>query len=74
VTPFSAFHQMAEMRDGYRNECKQCNLQQKHGRDMADPEPGQFRDDPIRLAEGAACLSHWESPEHPPRVRLLIGG
>ena len=35
---------------------------------------GQFRDDPIRLAHAAAYLLHWETPENPPRVRLLIGG
>jgi hypothetical protein len=35
---------------------------------------GQFRDDPIRLAYAAAYLLHWDRPENPPRVRLLIGG
>jgi hypothetical protein len=161
---------MAGMRDGYRNECKQCSLQQKHEKYLANPDPakrrvrewqlnnreryaanqrrwkesggkalsdrrshlkckfgltpaeyeeklaaqgggcalcgrkpapgrqldidhdhktgavrglicnscnqglGQFRDDPIRLAHAAAYLLHWESPDDPPRVRLLIGG
>jgi hypothetical protein len=35
---------------------------------------GQFGDDPIRLAHAAAYLLHWESPDNPPRVRLVIGG
>jgi hypothetical protein len=35
---------------------------------------GQFGEDPIRLAYAASYLLHWESPDHPPRVRLLIGG
>jgi hypothetical protein len=161
---------MAGMRDGHRNECKACNLQQKHERYVADPDSeihrvqkwrqdnpgryaayqkkrrsrpevkaadraghlkrkfgltpaeyeaklaaqgggcalcgrvpapgrqldidhdhktgavrglvcntcnqglGQFRDDPIRLAHAAAYLLHWETPERPLRVRLLIGG
>jgi hypothetical protein len=161
---------MEGMRDGHRNECKACNLQQKHQRYLENPEPeiarvkawqqanaervnaaqrarrkrpevkaanraghlkrkfgltpaeyeaklaaqggacalcgrhpgpgrqldidhdhtsgavrglicntcnqglGQFRDDPIRLAHAAAYLLHWESPENPLRVRLLIGG
>jgi Recombination endonuclease VII len=161
---------MKGMRDGHRNECKACNLQQKHDRYIENPEPeiarvkawqqanaervnayqrvrrkrpdvkaasraghlkrkfgltpaeyeaklaaqgggcalcsrepapdrqldidhdhrtgavrglvcnrcnqglGQFGDDPICLAHAAAYLLHWERPENPPRVRLLIGG
>jgi hypothetical protein len=161
---------MKGMRDGHRNECKACNLQQKHQRYLEDPKQeiarvnawqqanaeklnayrrrrrrlpevraqerrshlkrkfgltpaeyeaklaaqgggcalcgrapapgrqldidhdhttgavrglvcngcnqglGQFQDDPIRLAYAASYLLHWESPDHPPRVRLLIGG
>jgi hypothetical protein len=161
---------MAGMRDGHRNECKQCSLQQKHEKYLANPEPakrrvqqwrldnpdryadtqrrwkasggkarsnrkshlkrkfgltpaeyeakladqgggcalcgrapapgrqldidhdhrtgavrglvcnscnqglGQFGEDPIRLAYAASYVLHWESPDHPPRVRLLIGG
>jgi hypothetical protein len=161
---------MVGMRDGHRNECKACNLREKHERYMANPEPdrrrvqqwrvdnplryaetqrrwkesggkavsnrkshlkrkfgltpteyeakleaqgggcalcgrepgpgrqldidhdhktgavrglicntcnqglGQFRDDPIRLAYAAAYLLHWESPDNPQRVRLVIGG
>jgi hypothetical protein len=161
---------MAGNRDGHRNECKACNLQQGHEKYLANPEPakrrarnwqvknreryaanqrrwkesggkalsdrkshlrrkfgltpdeyetklaaqgggcalcgrlpapgrqldidhdhrtgavrglvcntcnqglGQFRDDPIRLAHAAAYLLHWERPDNPPRIRLLIGG
>jgi hypothetical protein len=170
LKPLDAFYKMAGMRDGHRNECKVCNLQQKHERYVANPGPakqrvrawqlqnpdryaanqrrwkdsggkavsdrkshlkrkfghtsaeyeakladqgggcalcgrapapgrqldidhdhrtgavrglvcngcnqglGQFQDDPIRLAYAASYLLHWESPDHPPRVRLLIGG
>jgi hypothetical protein len=37
------FLKMKGMRDGYRNECKVCNLQQKHERYVADPEPAKER-------------------------------
>jgi Recombination endonuclease VII len=170
LKPLDAFYKMPDMRDGHRNECKACNLQQKHQRYAADPakeirrvgrwrkrnaqryadyqkkrrsrpevkaadraghlkrkfgltpaeyeaklaaqgggcalcgrEPtpdrqldidhdhrtgavrglvcnrcnqglGQFGDDPICLAHAAAYLLHWERPENPLRVRLLIGG
>jgi hypothetical protein len=30
---------MKGMRDGYRNECKVCNLRQKHERYLRNPEP-----------------------------------
>jgi hypothetical protein len=33
-----SFYKLASMRDGHRNECKACNLQQKHQRYVADPE------------------------------------
>jgi hypothetical protein len=161
---------MVGMRDGHRNECKACSLEQKHEKYLANPEPakrrvqqwrvdnlaryadtqrrwtesggkalsnrkshlkrkfgltpaeyeakladqgggcalcgrtprpgrqldidhdhktgavrglicntcnqglGQFQDDPIRLAYAASYLLHWETPDHPPRVRLVIGG
>jgi hypothetical protein len=34
---------MAGMQDGHRNECKQCSLQQKHEKYMANPEPAKRR-------------------------------
>ena len=34
---------MKGMRDGYRNECKACGLQQKHERYIANPEPAKQR-------------------------------
>lgn len=34
---------MRGMRDGHRNECKQCNLQRKHERYKANPEPVKRR-------------------------------
>jgi hypothetical protein len=32
------FYKMKGMRDGYRNECKACNLRQKHDRYVHDPK------------------------------------
>jgi hypothetical protein len=48
---------MKGMRDGHRNECKACNLRQKHDRYLRDPEPEKRRvqqwrvDNPERYSE-----------------------
>ncbi len=41
--PLEDFYQMAEMRDGHRNDCKACNLAAKAQRYGADPEPAKER-------------------------------
>jgi hypothetical protein len=43
VKPLSDFYKMEGMRDGHRNECKACGLQQKHERYVANPEPAKQR-------------------------------
>lgn len=35
--PLEEFYRAAGMRDGYRNDCKGCNLAAKHARYIADP-------------------------------------
>jgi len=37
------FYKMKGMRDGYRNDCKACNLAAKHERYVANPEPVKNR-------------------------------
>lgn len=37
--PLDGFYRMAGMRDGHRNECKRCNLEQKAARYRANPGP-----------------------------------
>jgi hypothetical protein len=37
LKPLDDFYRMADMRDGHRNECKECNLAQKKQRYLADP-------------------------------------
>ena len=39
LKPFDAFYRMKEMRDGYRNECKACNLARRKAAYAANPEP-----------------------------------
>lgn len=36
--PLDAFYAMKGMRDGYRNECKDCNLRQRAEKYAADPD------------------------------------
>ena len=39
VKPLDDFYRAAGMRDGYRNDCKACNLRAKHERYLANPQP-----------------------------------
>lgn len=48
--PLDQFYRMAEMRDGYRNDCKSCNLAAKASRYRANPEPAKQRTQEWRLA------------------------
>ena len=41
--PLTEFYAMAGMRDGHRNDCKQCNLAAKAARHRQNPEPGRAR-------------------------------
>ena len=41
--PLDQFYEMAQMRDGHRNECKTCNLAAKAARYRANPEPEKAR-------------------------------
>jgi hypothetical protein len=43
VKALDDFYKMAGMRDGHRNECKECNLAAKAARYRADPEPTKAR-------------------------------
>ena len=43
VKALDDFYRSAGMRDGHRHDCKACNLQAKHARYMADPEPTKAR-------------------------------
>lgn len=54
--PLNEFYRMVGMRDGHRNECKRCNLDEKAARHRANPEPARertrqwIRDNPERVA------------------------
>jgi hypothetical protein len=37
------FYRAAGMRDGFRNDCKSCNLEAQHQRYLADPEEAKAR-------------------------------
>jgi Recombination endonuclease VII len=41
LKPFDAFCRMKEMRDGYRNDCKECNLAERAAKYRSDPEMQQ---------------------------------
>lgn len=41
--PLSDFYRSAGMRDGYRNDCKPCNLEEKRQRYIADPATAKAR-------------------------------
>ncbi|HEX7165502.1 MAG TPA: endonuclease VII domain-containing protein [Acidimicrobiales bacterium] len=41
--PLDAFYRMAGMRDGYRNDCKACNLAAKAQRHRENPGPARER-------------------------------
>jgi hypothetical protein len=43
VKPLDRFYRMTGMKDGYRNECKACNLAAKAARYKANPEPARQR-------------------------------
>ena len=43
LEPLSDFYRMAGMRDGFRNECKSCNLAQQAARHRTDPGPKRER-------------------------------
>src|SRR5688572_26282042 len=38
VKPLTDFYAMTGMKDGYRNDCKACNLAAKHERYLRDPQ------------------------------------
>ena len=41
--PFTDFYAMAGMKDGYRNDCKACNLAAAAARHKANPQPARDR-------------------------------
>jgi hypothetical protein len=43
IKPLDDFYKAAGMRDGRRNDCKQCNLSAKHNRYLANPEAEKAR-------------------------------
>ncbi len=61
LKPFADFYRMAGMRDGYRNDCKACNLAAQARRYRANPEANRARvrewqrTHPERVAEKAAA-------------------
>ncbi|MDQ6727114.1 MAG: endonuclease VII domain-containing protein [Actinomycetota bacterium] len=43
MKPLDDFYRSTGMRDGHRHDCKACNLDEKHRRYLADPEPTKAR-------------------------------
>ena len=50
MKPLDDFYRMPEMRDGYRSDCKACNLAAKAARYRANPEPAKQRTREWQLA------------------------
>jgi hypothetical protein len=50
IKPLADFYRMPEMRDGYRNDCKACNLAAKAARYQANPERARERTQRWRIA------------------------
>ena len=71
--PLSDFYRSPGMRDGYRNDCKPCNLAAKAERHRANPEPARARarqwqfDNPERFRETQRRLK--AKPEYKRRER-----
>lgn len=59
LKPFEMFYKMEGMKDGYRNDCKACNLAAKHERYRRNPEATKQRVKQ-RQRENAARLAEYQ--------------
>lgn len=72
VKPVTDFYAMKGMKDGYRNDCKACNLAAKHERYMRNPEPTKARVKKWQQENAERFNEYQRARRQRPEVKLKI--
>jgi Recombination endonuclease VII len=67
--PLSDFYRAAGTRDGYRGECKACNLAQQHERYLADPARAKARVKQWQQENADRVNTYWRKRRQEPEVK-----
>lgn len=70
LKPLDEFYKCAGTRDGYRGDCKYCNLQAKHARYVANPAPAKARARRWQQENSEKVNAYYRARRLDPEVKL----